>query len=110
MGSYYGDPSITGTLGGNVEWRRQRGKHHPAIDDKGTEEGAGEEQEYCKIECAEFGCGTGVSQFSLSLPSEKPPESHEVVVSDCHGWKYIKMSGTHESVLLRVKNVLKMCH
>jgi hypothetical protein len=83
MGSYYGDPSITGTLGGNVERRLQRGKHHPAIDDQGTEEGAGEEQEYCKIECVEFEWGSDVSQLLLSLPSEKPLESHEVVVSDC---------------------------
>ena len=66
----YPDPLIMETLRGNVERaRQQRGKPHPSIDDQGTEECAGEEQGYCKIECAEFEWGSDVSQLLLSLCS-----------------------------------------
>jgi predicted nicotinamide N-methyase len=64
----YPDPLIMETLKGNVERARQQlGKPHLSIDDQGTEECAGEEQDYCKIECAEFEWGSDVSQLLLVL-------------------------------------------
>ena len=45
---------------------------------------------------------TSTSTERRTLGSEKPAKSHEVVVSDCRGYKYIKMFGIQENALLRV--------
>jgi hypothetical protein len=51
----YPDPSIMETPEGNVERaRQQRGKPHPAMHEKGTEEDTGGKQDYYTIECTEF--------------------------------------------------------
>lgn len=63
------DPLIMNTVKGNVERARlQRGKPHPTVEQvEGTEESEEEEEDYCRIECAEFEWGSDVSQLLLSI-------------------------------------------
>ena len=75
----YPDPSIMNTLAGNVERARERrGKSHPTVYHRTTEECEEGKEEHCKIECAEYEWGSDVSQLLLSICQSHSRQSSDV--------------------------------
>ena len=64
----YPEPSIMRTLAGNVERARERrGKSHPTVCHRTTEDSEEKKGEDCRIECAEFEWGSDISHLLLSF-------------------------------------------